>query len=126
MYEDAIKTSGNGDKIELRELTELIEEALVGARAGGAARTSPDGRRTALIGVSASQHDFGDYGGVGMQRPLVAAGAVPVTFAQIPEAIDEALNQVAGVVLAPGRDMDPIELRPGARPAAGADRAPPG
>ena len=40
-----------------------------------------------LIGMSASQHDFGDYGGVGMQRPLVAAGAVPVTLAQIPEAI---------------------------------------
>ena len=32
MYEDAIKTSGNADKIELRELTELIEEALVGSR----------------------------------------------------------------------------------------------
>jgi putative glutamine amidotransferase len=60
-----------------------------------------------LIGVSASLHDFGDYGGVGMQRPLVAAGAVPVTLAQIPEAIDDALDQVAGVVLAPGRDMDP-------------------
>ncbi len=29
MYEDAIKTSGNSDRIELRELTELIEEALV-------------------------------------------------------------------------------------------------
>jgi Fe-S oxidoreductase len=29
MYEDAIKTSGNGENIELRELTELIEEALV-------------------------------------------------------------------------------------------------
>jgi hypothetical protein len=27
MYEDAIKTSGNADQIELRELTELIEEA---------------------------------------------------------------------------------------------------
>ncbi|MGH2781656.1 MAG: heterodisulfide reductase-related iron-sulfur binding cluster, partial [Thermoleophilaceae bacterium] len=27
MYEDAIKTSGNADRIELRELTELIEEA---------------------------------------------------------------------------------------------------
>ncbi len=60
-----------------------------------------------LIGVSASLHDFGDYGGVGIQRPLVAAGAVPVTLAQIPEAIDDALDQVAGVVLAPGRDMDP-------------------
>ena len=28
MYEDAIKTSGNADRIELRELTELVEEAI--------------------------------------------------------------------------------------------------
>ena len=28
MYEDAIKTSGNAERIELRELTELIEEAV--------------------------------------------------------------------------------------------------
>jgi Fe-S oxidoreductase/nitrate reductase gamma subunit len=28
MYEDAIKTSGNGGRLELRELTELVEEAL--------------------------------------------------------------------------------------------------
>jgi hypothetical protein len=27
MYEDAIKTSGNAERIELRELSELIEEA---------------------------------------------------------------------------------------------------
>ena len=33
MYEDAIKTSGNADRIELRELTELIEEALVASPA---------------------------------------------------------------------------------------------
>jgi Fe-S oxidoreductase len=33
MYEDAIKTSGNAQRIELRELTELIEEALVPHRA---------------------------------------------------------------------------------------------
>jgi Fe-S oxidoreductase/nitrate reductase gamma subunit len=33
MYEDAIKTSGNAERIELRELTELIEEALVPQRA---------------------------------------------------------------------------------------------
>jgi hypothetical protein len=32
MYEDAIKTSGHAEQIELRELTELIEEA-VGAPA---------------------------------------------------------------------------------------------
>ncbi len=29
MYEDAIKTSGNADRIELRELTELVAEALI-------------------------------------------------------------------------------------------------
>jgi Fe-S oxidoreductase len=33
MYEDAIKTSGNAERIELRELTELIEEALVRSEA---------------------------------------------------------------------------------------------
>jgi hypothetical protein len=31
MYEDAIKTSGNAERLELRELTELIEEALLSA-----------------------------------------------------------------------------------------------
>jgi Fe-S oxidoreductase len=35
MYEDAIKTSGNADAIELRELTELIEEAMVSAGMAG-------------------------------------------------------------------------------------------
>ena len=40
MYEDAIKTSGNAERIELRELTELIEEALV-RRAPS--RLAPDG-----------------------------------------------------------------------------------
>jgi len=33
MYEDAIKTSGNAERIQLRELTELIEEALGSASA---------------------------------------------------------------------------------------------
>jgi hypothetical protein len=33
MYEDAIKTSGNAEKIELRELTELVQDALVAAAA---------------------------------------------------------------------------------------------
>ena len=45
MYEDAIKTSGNAERIELRELTELVEEALVrGRRAGrcGDPGTNPE------------------------------------------------------------------------------------
>jgi Fe-S oxidoreductase len=33
MYEDAIKTSGNAERLALRELTELIEEAVIGRRA---------------------------------------------------------------------------------------------
>jgi Fe-S oxidoreductase/nitrate reductase gamma subunit len=42
MYEDAIKTSGNAERIELRELTELIEEALEpAATASSAARSHP-------------------------------------------------------------------------------------
>ena len=36
MYEDAIKTSGNAERIELRELTELIEEALGKGELAGA------------------------------------------------------------------------------------------
>jgi gamma-glutamyl-gamma-aminobutyrate hydrolase PuuD len=60
-----------------------------------------------LIGVSASLHDFGDYGGVGIQRPLLAAGALPVTLPQLPEAVPDAVAAVDGIVLAPGRDMDP-------------------
>jgi Fe-S oxidoreductase/nitrate reductase gamma subunit len=42
MYEDAIKTSGNAERIELRELTELIEEALEpAATASSGARSHP-------------------------------------------------------------------------------------
>ena len=60
-----------------------------------------------LIGVSASLHDFGDYGGVGVQRPLHAAGAIALTLAQLPDAIDQTLERLQGLVLAPGRDIDP-------------------
>ena len=60
-----------------------------------------------LIGVSASLHDFGDYGGVGVQRPLHAAGAIALTLAQLPEALDQTLERLHGLVLAPGRDIEP-------------------
>ena len=30
MYEDAIKTTGSGERLRLKELTELVDEALVG------------------------------------------------------------------------------------------------
>jgi gamma-glutamyl-gamma-aminobutyrate hydrolase PuuD len=60
-----------------------------------------------LIGVSASLHDFGDYGGVGVQRPLLAAGGLPLTLPQLPEAIAPALDALDALVLAPGRDVEP-------------------
>ena len=63
--------------------------------------------RRPVIALSVSMHDFGDYGGVGVQRPLYAAGALPMTLPQLPEAIDEWLDRVDGIVLAPGRDIDP-------------------
>ncbi len=43
MYEDAIKTTGSAEAIELRELTELLEEALLGEAVGVA---GGDGRAT--------------------------------------------------------------------------------
>jgi putative glutamine amidotransferase len=60
-----------------------------------------------LIGISASLHDFGDYGGVGVQRPVLAAGGVPVTLAQLPASVEAVLAVLDGLVLAPGRDIEP-------------------
>jgi gamma-glutamyl-gamma-aminobutyrate hydrolase PuuD len=60
-----------------------------------------------LIGVSASLHDFGDYGGVGVHRPLLAAGLLPFTLPQLASAVGPALDALHGIVLAPGRDIEP-------------------
>jgi putative glutamine amidotransferase len=60
-----------------------------------------------LIGVSQSFHDFGDYGGVGVQRPLLLCGALPLTLAQLPQGIEPALDAIDGLLLAPGRDIEP-------------------
>jgi putative glutamine amidotransferase len=64
--------------------------------------------RRPLIGVSASLHDFGDYGGVGVHRPLLAAGGLPLALPQLVDAIDPALEEVDAIVLAPGRDIEPL------------------
>jgi putative glutamine amidotransferase len=60
-----------------------------------------------LIGVSASVHDFGDYAGVGNHRPILAAGGVPLVLPQLTGAIESALDALDGLVLAPGRDIEP-------------------
>ncbi|HLY51069.1 MAG TPA: gamma-glutamyl-gamma-aminobutyrate hydrolase family protein [Solirubrobacteraceae bacterium] len=64
-------------------------------------------RSRPLIGISASLHDFGDYGGVGVHRPVLAAGGLPVTLPQLTSAIEPALESLDGLILAPGRDIDP-------------------
>ena len=60
-----------------------------------------------LIGVSASVHDFGDYGGVGVHRPILAAGGLPVALPQLVDAVGPILSAVDALVLAPGRDIEP-------------------
>jgi putative glutamine amidotransferase len=52
-------------------------------------------------------HDFGDYGGVGVQRPVFAAGGLPLSLPQLPDAVGPALDALDGLVLAPGRDIEP-------------------
>ncbi|HUA72531.1 MAG TPA: gamma-glutamyl-gamma-aminobutyrate hydrolase family protein [Solirubrobacteraceae bacterium] len=63
---------------------------------------------TPLIGVSASVHDFGDYGGVGVHRPLLDAGGLPMALPQLVDAVGPILDAVDGIVLAPGRDIEPV------------------
>jgi putative glutamine amidotransferase len=65
------------------------------------ARTKP------LIGLSVSFHDFGDYQGVGFQRPIALAGGVPFTLPRTIESLDDALDVCDGVVLGGGRDIEP-------------------
>jgi putative glutamine amidotransferase len=60
-----------------------------------------------VVGISASFHDFGDYGAVGVPRPLALAGLVPVILPRAVDALDATLDTLDGVVLAPGRDVHP-------------------
>jgi putative glutamine amidotransferase len=60
-----------------------------------------------LIGLSVSFHDFGDYQGVGFQRPIALAGGVPLTLPRVPESLDDALDACAGIALGGGRDIHP-------------------
>jgi putative glutamine amidotransferase len=64
-------------------------------------------RTRPLIGISQSFHDFGDYGGVGVQRPVYAAGGLPMTLPQLADAADAIVGALDGLILAPGRDIEP-------------------
>ena len=61
-----------------------------------------------VIGLSLSLHDFGDYAGVGFQRPLALAGGVPFVLSRMNGAfLDEALDACDGIALGGGRDIEP-------------------
>ncbi len=64
--------------------------------------------RKPIIGLSIGLHDFGDYGGVGFQRPVALAGGVPFVLARLDGSfLDDALDACEGILLGGGRDIEP-------------------
>ena len=61
------------------------------------------------IGISSGFTDYGDYLGVALSRPLVAAGGVPLVLPYVEDAAARArlLDRVDGLLLGFGRDIDP-------------------
>jgi gamma-glutamyl-gamma-aminobutyrate hydrolase PuuD len=64
-------------------------------------------KRKPVIGVSVGFHDFGDYTGVGTQRPIALAGGIPITLTHLAGSLDDQLDLVDGVMLGGGRDIEP-------------------
>ena len=60
-----------------------------------------------VIGLSLGLHDFGDYAGVGHQRPLALAGGVGFTLPRVNGYLDDALDACDGILFGGGRDIDP-------------------
>jgi putative glutamine amidotransferase len=65
------------------------------------------GTRKPVIGLSLGLHDFGDYGGVGFQRPVALAGGVGLVLPRVPGHLDDALDACDAVLLGGGRDIHP-------------------
>lgn len=64
--------------------------------------------RKPVIGLSLSLQDFGEYGGVGFQRPVALAGGVPLTLPRVDgDLLEDALDACSGILLGGGRDIDP-------------------
>src|SRR5919201_420866 len=64
-------------------------------------------RRKPIIGLSLGLHDFGDYGGVGFQRPVARAGGIGLVLPRVDGHLEDALDVCDGVLLGGGRDIDP-------------------
>jgi putative glutamine amidotransferase len=65
------------------------------------------GKRKPVIGLSLGLHDFGDYAGVGFQRPLALVGGVGMGLPRVNGYLDDALDVCDGILLGGGRDIDP-------------------
>jgi putative glutamine amidotransferase len=64
--------------------------------------------RKPVIGLSLGLHDFGDYAGVGFQRPVALAGGIPFILPRMNGSfLDDALDACDGVLLGGGRDIEP-------------------
>jgi gamma-glutamyl-gamma-aminobutyrate hydrolase PuuD len=60
-----------------------------------------------VVGVSVGYHDFGDYQGVGFQRPIALAGGVPLILPRVEGTLSDVLDVLDAVVIAGGRDIEP-------------------
>ena len=60
-----------------------------------------------VIGLSLGLHDFGDYAGVGFQRPVALAGGVGLVLPRVDGHLDHALDACDGILLGGGRDIEP-------------------
>jgi putative glutamine amidotransferase len=72
-----------------------------------------------VVGVSAGFTDYGDYLGVALSRPLLAAGALPFALPYLEDVGARAavLDRVDGLLLGFGRDIDPARYGAGPHPA---------
>jgi gamma-glutamyl-gamma-aminobutyrate hydrolase PuuD len=67
-----------------------------------------NGLRKPVIGLSVGLLDFGNYAGVGHQRPVALAGGVPLTLPWLDgESLGEAISVCDGILLGGGRDIEP-------------------
>jgi putative glutamine amidotransferase len=64
--------------------------------------------RKPVIGLSVGLLDFGNYAGVGHQRPVALAGGIPLVLPWLGgDRLGEALEACHGILLGGGRDIEP-------------------
>jgi putative glutamine amidotransferase len=75
--------------------------------------------RPPTIGLSTGFTDYGDYLGVALSRPVLAAGGVPIVLPYAEDRNGRAalLDRVDGLLLGFGRDIDPQRYRGELHPA---------